>query len=137
MASTYTVHLPEDMETLLHQVAEASGMTSEAILLEWLLHPVPRPNEDSLETLLEALSDYSDLLLWTVVYRNLEAGQEQRYQELVSKHESGHELSESEYTEWRRLVDLADACMLLRSRALTILKERGHNIEPFLNRELK
>lgn len=136
MVSTYQVHLPEDMASLLNKVSEASGVSSEDILLEWLIHPVPRPNEDNLEALLEDLNDYSDVLLWTVVYRELEKTQEKRHQELVEKHEMSHELSEYEQMEWDNLVEIAETNMLLRSKAMEILKERGQNIDHFLNREL-
>jgi hypothetical protein len=137
MASSYILHLPEEMETLLNQVAEASGMSSEAVLLDWLVHPVLRPTEDNLETLLEALIDYSDMHLWTVVYRNLEAKDLQGIEELNSKHEQGYTLSEAEKEEQLKLSDRVDDYMLLRSQALVHLKERGFDVSRYFSPERK
>lgn len=137
MASTYQVHLPKDMASLLNKVSEASGVSSEDILLDWLLHPVPRPNDDNIDMLLEDLANYSDALLWTVVYRELGVQDSQRIDELNSKHEQGMTLSESEKEEQRKFSDIVDNYMLMRSQALVLLKERGFDVSHFFHPEKK
>ena len=44
-------------------------------------------------------------------------------------------LSEEKQNELNKLMDIADFQVLMRSKALVILKERGHDIDSYLKRD--
>jgi hypothetical protein len=73
-----TIHLPETMESLMKQVAGASGASHEEILLAWLSQPLASPTVESLDSFLASLDSQSSINLWTLVYLLLSAEQEQR-----------------------------------------------------------
>lgn len=131
-----TVHLPEALNTLLERVIVASGETSESVLLDWILHSVPIPNAENFNQLLDNMSDYSQIQLWTVVYLELPPEIEARHQAIVEKHDEGQKLTPQEQTDWDYSVELGEIYTVLRSKALSLLQKSGTNIDIFLNREL-
>jgi hypothetical protein len=130
-----TIHLPETMETLMKQVAGASGASHEEILLTWLSQPLAHPGPETLEAFLASLESYSSLNLWTLVYRQLPTEQEQRYQELMEKAEIRGNLSSEEQTDLEHIIELTNLNVAIRGEALVLLKERGENIDYFLKRK--
>lgn len=136
MSERITIEIPEKLETLLKKVVTATNETREVVWLDWVVHPVPEPTTENFNHLLEEISHYTPIQLWTVVYRQLPSEIENRHQAIVEKHEAGQELSPEEETDWGYSVELSEIYTLLRSQALVQLKEAGKDINIFLNREL-
>ena len=79
------------------------------------------------------MPSYSDAQLWAVVYQRLAWPQSQRLHELSAKNKL-EKLTEDEQSEFEHLLTLNDRAMLLRSEALLLLKNRGHDIAAYLER---
>jgi hypothetical protein len=75
--------------------------------------------------MLESLSDDQ---LWAIVHRALVWPQDIRLRELTTLGQQGN-LSVEEQAELERLVDQVDRYVVLRSQALLLLKQRGHDVE--------
>ena len=76
----------------------------------------------------DELHHYTDEQLWAVVYQRLAWPQDTRLRELIALGKQGL-LSDDEKAEMERLIDLVDRMMMLRSQALLLLKQRGHDVE--------
>jgi hypothetical protein len=137
MAVEITLSVPEEMMQLARKVADDTNMSVEVVLLDWLQHPIPKATLTDIDTQLDALSSTTDIHLWTVVHRHLEASQEQRLDEIVDKHEGGEALTPNENAEWAALVEWVETLMLLRSQALVLLKERGYDVTRFFKPQSK
>ncbi|MDE2635586.1 MAG: hypothetical protein OXI30_04410, partial [Chloroflexota bacterium] len=69
--------------------------------------------------------------LWALIYQRLTQSQDSRMRDLLYRGSEGT-LTKQEKAELKYHVDLVDRQMLLRSRALVLLKERGHDIDSYL-----
>jgi hypothetical protein len=129
-----TLDLPEDLYERVRQVAEQSQRPVERILVESirLLFGLPSTSTD-IATTLAAMPSYSDAQLWAVVYQRLAWPQSQRLHELSTKNKL-EKLTEDQQSEFEHLLTLNDRAMLLRSEALLLLKNRGHDIATYLER---
>lgn len=128
------VQLPQELYERIKEAAETSARPMDAILIESLDALFHRPPAgETIESVLAALPTYTDGELWVVVYRGLTWAQSLRLRELNTKAKQ-IELSDSEATEQSHLLDLNDQMMLLRSDALLLLQQRGHDIEAYLKR---
>lgn len=76
---------------------------------------------------------YTDNELWAVVDQRLTQEQDTRLRELIALGKQG-QLTTDEQAEMERLVDLVDHQMLLRSEALLLLQQRGHDINLYLHK---
>jgi hypothetical protein len=76
----------------------------------------------------DELKTYTDEPLWAVVHHRLAWPQDTRLCELVALGKKG-QITSNEKSEMERLIDLMDHQMLLRSEALLLLKQRGHDVE--------
>src|SRR5258707_1171784 len=85
----------------------------------------------NIDRLLNELPHYSDAQLWAVVNRRLPWPQTLRLRELSGRGKQGA-LAETEQTELNGLIDQVDRYMLLRSEALVLLQQRGHEINNYL-----
>jgi hypothetical protein len=129
-----TLDLPEDLYERVRQVAEQSQRPLERVLVESIrLLFVPPPTSTDVVATLTAMPNYSDAQLWAVVYQRLAWPQSQRLHELSAKNKL-EELTEDEQSEFEYLLTLNDHAMLLRSEALLLLKNRGHDIATYLER---
>jgi hypothetical protein len=127
-----TLEIPDDLYEKVQQVAQASERSPEAILLESLDVLFQQPSATaSIDRLLSELPHYSDTQLWAVVNRQLPWPQTLRLRELSGCGKQGA-LAEKEQTELNGLIDQVDRYMLLRSEALTLLQQRGHEINSYL-----
>jgi predicted NUDIX family phosphoesterase len=70
--------------------------------------------------------------LWAVVDQRLTQKQDTRLHELIALGKQG-QLTADEQAEMESLIDLVDHQMLLRSEALLLLQQRGHDIDTYLN----
>jgi hypothetical protein len=129
-----TLDLPEDLYERVRQVAEQSQRPLERVLVESirLLFVLPSTATDVV-TILAAMPSYSDAQLWAVVYQRLAWPQSQRLHELSAKNKR-EELPENEQSELEYLLTLNDHAMLLRSEALLLLQNRGHDLATYLER---
>ena len=129
-----TLDLPEELYEHMRQVAEQSQRPLERVVLESLrllfVSPTTAPDR---ATALAALRDYTDEQLWAVVYQRLPWLQSQRLHEL-SATQKREELTADAQGELHALLALNDRAMRLRSEALFLLKNRGHDIETYLAR---
>ena len=129
-----TLDLPEDLYERVRQVAEQSQRPLERVLVESIrLLFVPPPTSTDVVATLTAMPNYSDAQLWAVVYQRLAWPQSQRLHELSAKNKL-EKLTEDEQSEFEGLLTLNDRVMLLRSEALLLLKNRGHDIATYLER---
>jgi len=78
------------------------------------------------------IQQYADDELWAVVDQHLTQEQDARLRELIALGKQ-EQLMADEQTEMERLIDLVDHQMLLRSEALLLLQQRGHDIDTYLN----
>jgi hypothetical protein len=108
------------------QIALESQRSIEVVLQETLTLIFGSGQEAQLQP--AELHHYNDEQLWAIVHRHLAWHHEVRLRELIAQGKKEH-LPEAEYAEMERLIDQVDRYMLLRSQALVLLKERGHNVE--------
>lgn len=73
---------------------------------------------------MEALSDGE---LWALVYRRMGGAEGARLRALTARGTQGA-LTDAKQAELAALIDHADGLTLLRSRAMLVLQERGHNV---------
>ena len=78
------------------------------------------------------LQHYTDGELWSVVDQRLTQEQDTRLRRLIALGKQG-QLTADEQSEMEQLIDLVDHQMLLRSEALLLLQQRGHDIRQMLD----
>jgi hypothetical protein len=121
------IQLPEELYERVRQVAQDSNRPLESILVDslaLLFGDLP----DNAELTPQILATFSDEQLWAIVQRALAWPQDARLRELTMLGKQGI-LSAQEQTEMERLVDQVDRYVLVRSHALLLLKQRGHDVE--------
>ncbi|MFW5709597.1 MAG: hypothetical protein ACOCX5_05190 [Chloroflexota bacterium] len=124
--STVELQIPAEIYERARQIASDSNRSLESVLLDGLALLFGDLPDTSLSP--DALSDYTDEQLWAVVHQRLAWPQDARLRELIALGKQG-QLTTDEQAEMERLVDLVDHQMLLRSEALLLLKQRGHDVE--------
>jgi hypothetical protein len=121
--------LPEPLYQRIQRIADTSHRSVEAVML------------DSLSLLFGALDDlptaqemesYTDDQLWALAYRRMNSLEEERLHELTALARAG-ELSPAEKDELDAALALVDQYMLMRSRALVLLKQHGQDVAGYLN----
>jgi hypothetical protein len=80
------------------------------------------------ETPLESLEAFTDEQLWAIVYLRLSKPDDERLHTLTEVGQQG-QLTQAEEAEMEQLLDAEDRYILLRSQALVLLKQRGHDVE--------
>lgn len=130
MASTksVSVDLPDDLYRRIRDVAERNERSVESVLRESLeaMFGGAEP-----ESILAELDGFRDDQLWAVVYQRLVWPENERLRDLIARGKQGS-LTQAEHTELNTLLDRADRYTLLRSHALRLLKQRGHDVDQFL-----
>ena len=124
--STVELEIPPEIYERARRIARESNRSIESVLLDGLVLLFGDLPDTSLRA--EALKDYSDEQLWAVVYQQLAWPQDMRLRQLIDLSKQG-QLSDNEEAEMERLMGLVDHQMLLRSEALLLLKQRGHDVE--------
>ncbi|MCU0511933.1 MAG: hypothetical protein MUE40_05105 [Anaerolineae bacterium] len=124
MKHPVSLQLSEDWYARLQAAAEQTHRSIESIVVDslaWLFDAQP-------DITLQNLPHLTDVALWALVQRPLTYPVETRLRELtaLSKLDA---LTAAEQQELSRLVERYDEYVLLRSRALLLLQERGHPIE--------
>jgi len=126
---TVTLNLSADVYERVRQKAEAANRPLETVAAESLSLLYGEMTVD-MEEQLDHLPTYADSELWVVVYSHLSAPKTERLNMLTEQREQNN-LSTAERNELDDLLQLIDRQMLLRSRALRLLKERGQDIEQY------
>ena len=124
------VNLPSDLYKRIHNTAQDTNRTLETVLLESLTLLFGDLSSDT-EALLPVLDTLSDAQLWAVVQRRLTWPEGARLRELTMANKKAT-LSNREQSELDSLLEQVDRYTLLRSKALLLLKQRGHPIEKHL-----
>ena len=124
--STVELHIPSDIYERARQIAAESNRSLELVLLDSLALLFGNLPDTSLSP--DTLKAYTDEQLWAVVHQRLASPQDARLRELIALGKQGR-LSNDEEAEMERLIGLVDHHMLLRSEALLLLKQRGHDVE--------
>ncbi len=127
---TIELQIPVEIYERAREIAGDSNRSVESVLLDGLALlfgalPDVRISPD-------LLKDYSDEQLWTVVYHRLARPQDARLRELIALGKRG-QITDEGKTEMEGLIALVDHQMLLRSEALLMLKQRGHNAKEVLD----
>lgn len=134
MATNSPLHLnlPPDLYDRIQDVAARSERPVESVIVDSLalLFNVPTADWAQLAATLDTLGEAQ---LWAVAHRRTAWTAAERLRELTARGKQA-ELSQAEQDELAALVDEADRMMLLRSEALRILQQRGHNIYDYLQR---
>lgn len=123
---TIDLHIPPEIYERARAIATASERSIESVLLDGLTLLFGTLPDASVSV--DALASYSDEQLWAVVYQRLAWPQDTRLRELIGLGKQG-QLTLEEKQEMERLLELVDHQMLLRSEALLLLKQRGHDVE--------
>ncbi|NDJ78369.1 MAG: hypothetical protein GYB65_19135 [Chloroflexi bacterium] len=132
MVSTQSisVNVSEELYERIRDIAERNDRSVEAVLRESLEVMFGAESEETANQTAR-LQDYRDDQLWAVVYQRMAWPQRERLRELVARGKQG-DLTAAEQTELETLLDRADHYTLLRSQALHLLKQRGHDIDRYL-----
>lgn len=118
----YRLAIPEHLLNRPQRIAHENKRSVDTVLIESLdLFFGDVAGEDLSP---EALKDFSDEQLWAIVHRRLAWPQNSRLQELAALGDEG-EMSAEQLNEMEGLIELVDHQMLLRSKALLLLKWRG------------
>lgn len=80
------------------------------------------------------LKNLSDEQLWTVINQRLPSDEDQRLSLLIEKGKAV-DLSAQETAELEALIKKENQQMVIRSKALVLLKQRGHDIDSYLAEE--
>lgn len=120
-----TLDLPDELYARIQRAAEENRISLENMLvdsIELMFGDLPA------DETAESLETFTDEQLWAVVYRQIAFPQDARLRELTTLSKRGS-LTSDEQTEMDNLVDYIDRYVLLRSKALLLLKQRGHDVE--------
>jgi predicted DNA-binding protein len=132
MTSTQSisVELPDELYERIREVAERNERSVESVLRESLEVMFGGAAVES-EDLLSRMETFRDDQLWAVVYQRMAWPQKERLRELTTQGKTG-ELSLGEQADLKALLDQVDRYTLLRSRALQLLQQRGHEVDRYL-----
>lgn len=127
-----SLQLPAALYERIRDAATRSDQPVESVLVESLalLFGEPAVNWDQLAATLETLSDAQ---LWALVYRRQSWISGERLRDLSARGRHAP-LSPEEQAELAALIDEVDRVMLLHSRALLVLQQRGHQMPDQLQR---
>ncbi len=123
--------LPYDYDQLA--IAADQKHHSVASLLEILLQLMTHPLEMDTETLFAYVEALPDAYLGQLIHFQLSPDKEKRLQELRALSQQ-RALSPAETNEREYILALIDQYMLLRSKGLILLKERGYDIDAYLQK---
>jgi hypothetical protein len=124
------LQLPDYLYEHANQVADASNRSIEEVLIESIALTFNKRDELPSD---EELSQYGDDELWAVVHHRIAWLEQARARDLIALSKA-QKLSPEEDEELHHLIDVLDDYMLVRSKALAMLHERGHDTASFFQR---
>lgn len=128
--STVELEIAPEIADHVRVIAEGENCSIESILQEGLA--LLFGGDSIVAYQLDRLNDCTDEQLWALIHQRLTRTQDNRMRELLDRGSEGT-ITEQEKAELTYYVDVVDRQMLLRSRALVLLQERGHDIYQYLN----
>jgi len=127
-----TLSIPEALYERIQQEANGAHQAFEAVMIDGLSVLFDRIDKAvDVDKALDALDTFKDYELWAIVSRRLSVTDSDRLHFLASE-EKRTTLTPEELSEFDRLVDQVNRDMLMRSKALLLLKERGHDITTYV-----
>lgn len=130
VTASITLQLPERLYQRLVSTAQATQQPLEAVILHALEVGSPPDWDDVPEEFqadLAALDRLDDNALWSIARSHQHAPDTARYDELLELNRESS-LSDTEKLELAQLRQTADAFMLRKAHAATLLRWRGHLI---------
>lgn len=129
---TRELQVPASIFERAEAIARDCERSAESVMLDGLSLLFGTLPDMELEP--EELKDFEDEQLRAVVHQRLAWPQDVRLRELMRLGQL-RDVSDEEIAEMEALIDLVDHQMLLRSEALLLLKQRGHDIGKLLKLE--
>lgn len=127
-----TLSIPETLYERIQEEAVGTKQPIESLMIDRLAVLFNRVDEAlDVNKALDALEAFKDYELWAIVSRRLSAADAERLHELNSE-EKRDVLTAEEQLELDQLLAQVNRDMLLRSKALLLLKERGHDISTYV-----
>ena len=125
---TRELQVPASIYERAEAIASDSGRSAESVIVDGLSLLFGELTEMELEP--EQLPTLDDEQLWALVQRRLTPKQDARLRDLLELGNRGQIHSQDE-GELAQLVSMVDQQMVLRSKALVLLQQRGHDIEQY------
>lgn len=126
-----TLTLPDKLHQRLQARARATSQSMDEVMVQTLSRAVPPPVEEDLPTglrvELKAMEHLSDEALWQIAQSSMNPDKVILYDALLERHESGIITSEGREL-LARLREEAEALMLRKAHAYTLLQSRGHRL---------
>ena len=126
-----TIDIPDDLYERLQSIAAATQRPPETVLLESFEILLDDADAGDVGPALEQLDQFTTTQLWATVYRRLLWTDAGRLHELLELGNQG-KLTQTERQELNRLTERNNDLMLLRSKALRLLHERGEDVKSYL-----
>ena len=118
--STIELEIAPEIEENAREIAKGEDCSVESVLEEGLA--LLFGSADEVHTMLDRLHDYKDEKLWALIYQRLTPSQDRRMRDLLYRGNAGT-LTRPERTELEYHLGIVDRQILLRSKALALLKE--------------
>jgi succinate dehydrogenase flavin-adding protein (antitoxin of CptAB toxin-antitoxin module) len=125
-----TIQISEAVYARAQEIATETAQSVERVIEEQLTqafssHFTKLPADEQAE--LRALVHLSDEALWTIAREQMAPARQTRMQVLMDKNNFST-VSDDEYAELGRLVELGDQLMLRKAHAVKVLMERGYKV---------
>lgn len=127
--STVELEIPDEVFEEAKGIAQDGNRSVESVLQDGLM--MVFGTTEVCGASMESLEDFSDEQLWKIVNHPLTWAQDSRLRELTARSKRDA-LTPREIEEQEDLLDALDRRVLLRSRALVIMKRRGLDVDGYL-----
>jgi hypothetical protein len=117
---------PKDLEQRINSQVAGEMFIWQDMILHFDLSS--NEDEDALEAGLNVIDQFTDETLWSILDYRVPYPQRQRRRELIDKFNRSRE----EETELDHLMEIYDRFVLVRSQALLSLKQRGYDMDRYL-----
>ena len=126
-----TLILPEKLHRRLQTRARATSRSIDEVMVQALSRALPPPVEEGLpvelRVELEVMEHLSDEMLWQIAQSTMNPDKVTLYDVLLERHEIGVITPEGREL-LARLREEAEALMLRKAHAYTLLQSRGHHL---------
>lgn len=127
--STIELEIPSEIVAEARGIARDGNRSVESVLQDGLVLVFGSTTESDVSA--EILQVFSDEQLWKIVNRRMPWAQDSRLRELTAQSKQGS-LTQEQREELDCLLTALDRQILLRSRALLLMKKRGHDVDSYL-----
>lgn len=128
--SDYIISIPETLYDKVRRVAEQTARPVDEVIrarLEQSLDEMPLDLPDDERAELRALAYLSDDALWNMAREQMASAKQTQMQALMDKNTFGT-ITDAEYDQLTRSVELGQRLMLRKAEAMKLLLERGYKI---------